>query len=71
MASSDAPKRGLIIGCGIAGPVVAMFLRRTGIEPVIYEGRGGGRDEAGSFLGLAPNGREFEPIYAHHIEWQA
>jgi 2-polyprenyl-6-methoxyphenol hydroxylase-like FAD-dependent oxidoreductase len=42
MASSDAPKRGLIIGCGIAGPVVAMFLRRTGIEPVIYEGREGG-----------------------------
>jgi 2-polyprenyl-6-methoxyphenol hydroxylase-like FAD-dependent oxidoreductase len=58
MASSDAPKRGLIIGCGIAGPVVAMFLRRTGIEPVIYEGREAGRDEAGSFLGLAPNGRD-------------
>jgi 2-polyprenyl-6-methoxyphenol hydroxylase-like FAD-dependent oxidoreductase len=35
-----------------------MFLRRTGIEPVIYEGREGGRDEAGSFLGLAPNGRD-------------
>jgi FAD-dependent urate hydroxylase len=58
MAGSDSPKRGLIIGCGIAGPVVAMFLRRTGIEPVIYEGREGGRDEAGSFLGLAPNGRD-------------
>jgi FAD-dependent urate hydroxylase len=39
MASADAPKRGLISGCGIAGPVVAMFLRRSGIEPVIYEGR--------------------------------
>jgi 2-polyprenyl-6-methoxyphenol hydroxylase-like FAD-dependent oxidoreductase len=25
---------------------------------VIYEGREGGRDEAGSFLGLAPNGRD-------------
>lgn len=58
MASFDAPKRGLIIGCGIAGPMVAMFLRRSGIEPVIYEGREGGRVEAGSFLGLAPNGRE-------------
>ena len=58
MASSDAPMRGLIIGCGIAGPVLAMFLGRTGIEPVIYEGREGGRDEAGSFLGIAPNGRD-------------
>ena len=47
MESSEAPKRGLIIGCGIAGSVVAMFLRRTGIEPVIFEGREGGRDEAG------------------------
>jgi FAD-dependent urate hydroxylase len=56
MASSDTPKRGVIIGCGIVGPVVAMFLRRTGIEPVICEGRDGGRDEAGSFLGLVHNG---------------
>ena len=37
MATSGAPKRGLIIGCGIAGPVVAMFLRRIGIEAAIYE----------------------------------
>jgi 2-polyprenyl-6-methoxyphenol hydroxylase-like FAD-dependent oxidoreductase len=58
VATSGRPKRGLIIGCGIAGPVLAIFLRRAGVEPVIYEGREGGREEAGSFLGLAPNGRD-------------
>jgi 2-polyprenyl-6-methoxyphenol hydroxylase-like FAD-dependent oxidoreductase len=58
VATPGRPKRGVIIGCGIAGPVLAIFLRRAGVEPVIYEGREGGREEAGSFLGLAPNGRD-------------
>jgi 2-polyprenyl-6-methoxyphenol hydroxylase-like FAD-dependent oxidoreductase len=49
-------RRALIIGCGIAGPVLAMFLQRVGITPVIYEGRPEPRDEAGFFLNLAPNG---------------
>ena len=26
-----------VIGCGIAGPVLAMFLKVKGYEPVIYE----------------------------------
>jgi 2-polyprenyl-6-methoxyphenol hydroxylase-like FAD-dependent oxidoreductase len=51
-------KRGLIIGCGVAGPVLAMFLKRAGIEAVIYEGRPSARDDAGAFLGLAPNARD-------------
>ncbi|WP_163996036.1 FAD-dependent oxidoreductase [Pyxidicoccus caerfyrddinensis] len=46
----------LIMGCGIAGPVVAMALQRAGIESVIYEARSGAMDEAGAFLNLAPNG---------------
>ena len=51
-------QKALIIGCGIAGPVLAMFLKRPGIDAVIYEVRPDPRDEAGSFLGLAPNGRD-------------
>jgi 2-polyprenyl-6-methoxyphenol hydroxylase-like FAD-dependent oxidoreductase len=30
-------RKALIIGCGIAGPVVALFLQRAGIEAEIYE----------------------------------
>jgi plastocyanin len=44
------------LGCGISGPVLAMFLRRAGLEPVVYEGRPEPNDEAGYFLSLAPNG---------------
>jgi len=49
-------KRALIIGCGIAGPVLAMFLKRAGLLPEIFEGRSAPSDEAGAFLNLAPNG---------------
>jgi 2-polyprenyl-6-methoxyphenol hydroxylase-like FAD-dependent oxidoreductase len=51
-------KRGLIIGCGVAGPVLAMFLKRAGIESTVYEGRPTARDDVGAFLGLAPNARD-------------
>ncbi|HEV8044597.1 MAG TPA: NAD(P)/FAD-dependent oxidoreductase [Rubrobacter sp.] len=57
MSSEITPGRGaLIVGCGIAGPVLAMFLQRAGITPVVYEGRLEPNDEAGFFLNLAPNG---------------
>ncbi|MHC5905826.1 FAD-dependent oxidoreductase [Streptomyces sp. S6] len=46
----------LAIGGGIAGPLLAMFLQRIGMTPVIYESREVPDDEAGAFLGLAPNG---------------
>jgi 2-polyprenyl-6-methoxyphenol hydroxylase-like FAD-dependent oxidoreductase len=46
----------LIIGAGIAGPVLAMFLQRAGITPIIFEARPRPDDEAGAFLNLAPNG---------------
>jgi FAD-dependent urate hydroxylase len=49
-------RKALIVGCGIAGPVLAMFLKRAGIDSVIYEGRPDPKDEAGYFLNLAPNG---------------
>ena len=49
-------RKALIIGCGIAGPVLAVSLQRAGITPVIYEGRPEPGDEAGAFMNLAPNG---------------
>jgi 2-polyprenyl-6-methoxyphenol hydroxylase-like FAD-dependent oxidoreductase len=49
-------RKALVVGCGIAGPVLAMFLRRAGITPVVYEGRPEPGDEAGAFLNLLENG---------------
>lgn len=49
-------KKALIIGCGVAGPVVALFLQRAGIEAEIYEARAESTDYGGSFLNMACNG---------------
>src|SRR6516164_607585 len=49
-------RKALIIGCGIAGPVVAMFLQRAGIEAEIFEARTESTDYGGSFLNMACNG---------------
>lgn len=38
----------IIVGCGAAGPVLAMFLKLKGYEPVIYE-----RIKQGSDAGLS------------------
>src|ERR1700756_4988496 len=52
---TQRPRKALIIGAGIAGPVTAIFLQRAGIEAESYEawpyakGIGGG-------LQIAPNG---------------
>lgn len=46
----------VIIGCGIAGPAAALFLRRAGFHPRIYEAAPGPRDEEGAFFNVAPNG---------------
>lgn len=57
MTHEPTPKRtALIIGCGIAGAVIAMFLQRAGITPLVYEGRPDPRDEAGYLLNLSANG---------------
>ena len=50
--------RALIIGCGVAGPAVALFLRRAGWEPVIYEAVAQPEEYHGLFLNLATNGLE-------------
>jgi 2-polyprenyl-6-methoxyphenol hydroxylase-like FAD-dependent oxidoreductase len=48
-------KRVVIVGCGIAGPVLGLFLKRAGIDSVICERRSPASRE-GAFLGVAPNG---------------
>lgn len=53
--NNRAPKA-LIIGCGIAGPATALFLKKAGIDPVIYEADERIDDYAGLFLNLARNG---------------
>ncbi|WP_202935022.1 FAD-dependent oxidoreductase [Halorussus amylolyticus] len=58
MTETQSGRKALIVGCGVAGPVLAMFLQRVGITPVIYEGRPEPRDEAGFFLNLAANGTD-------------
>jgi 2-polyprenyl-6-methoxyphenol hydroxylase-like FAD-dependent oxidoreductase len=47
---------GLIIGAGIAGPTLGMFLRRIGVETQICEARASDAPDEGAFLGIAPNG---------------
>jgi 2-polyprenyl-6-methoxyphenol hydroxylase-like FAD-dependent oxidoreductase len=54
--TTEPQKKALIIGCGIAGPVLAMFLQRAGITATVYEGWPEPRDDEGAFLNLAPNG---------------
>jgi 2-polyprenyl-6-methoxyphenol hydroxylase-like FAD-dependent oxidoreductase len=51
------PRRALIIGAGIAGPVTALLLQRAGIEAALYEARESPGDYASSWLILASNGR--------------
>lgn len=56
MSQSAPDRKALIIGCGVAGPVLALYLQRVGITPVIYERQPDPRDDAGFFLNLAENG---------------
>ena len=56
------PTRALVIGGGIAGPALALFLARHGIEPLVFEAYP--RSEAaGGGLQIAPNGlRVFQAL---------
>lgn len=49
-------RKALIIGGGIAGPAVALFLQRAGIDAEIYEAQPAPDDYAGLFLTVASNG---------------
>ena len=49
-------KTALIIGGGIGGPVVGMFLKRAGIDAQIYEAEAAPDNDHGYFLNDASNG---------------
>lgn len=49
-------KKAVIVGGGIAGPVLGICLRRLGWEVVLAEARPVSAATEGAFLGLAPNG---------------
>jgi 2-polyprenyl-6-methoxyphenol hydroxylase-like FAD-dependent oxidoreductase len=51
----NAPRHCLIIGAGIAGPALALFLKRAGIAATLYEARAELSDVGGA-LQIAPNG---------------
>jgi 2-polyprenyl-6-methoxyphenol hydroxylase-like FAD-dependent oxidoreductase len=52
---STNTKRALIIGGGVAGPVLAIFLKSSGFDVQVFEASSGPNDTGGA-LGLAPNG---------------
>ncbi|KAK7747678.1 hypothetical protein SLS62_009004, partial [Diatrype stigma] len=55
MAAPQRPPTVLIIGCGIAGPVLAVLLKRKGYHPIIFE-KVRALGDAGASLMLMPNG---------------
>src|SRR5437667_5647537 len=50
---NEQKRKALIIGAGIAGPAVALFLKRAGFEAEIYEAR---KAPEGYALSLSSNG---------------
>lgn len=50
--------KALVIGAGIAGPVMAMALQRAGWEADVFEAYAGPADHTGLFLNTASNGLE-------------
>lgn len=48
--------KALIIGAGIGGPVLALWLQKIGFEVVVAEARSSLALTEGAFLGVAPNG---------------
>ena len=48
----------LVIGGGVAGPVMALALQKAGIEATVYEAYSSAADTIGGMLTVAPNGLE-------------
>ena len=55
MTRMKTPRRALVVGGGIAGPSVALFLARAGIEPFVVEAYPRCGEVGGGFQ-IAPNG---------------
>ena len=56
MNDKSKNKKATIIGCGIAGPTLAMALQKCGIESTIYESQESPADNRGLFYHIGPNG---------------
>lgn len=50
------PGQAIIVGGGVGGPALGLWLRRLGWRVVLIEARSKVADTEGAFLGLAPNG---------------
>ena len=51
------PPTVLIVGCGIAGPVLSLLLKKKGYRPIVFE-KVHTLGEAGGSLVLFPNGSD-------------
>ncbi|CAH0147883.1 FAD-dependent urate hydroxylase [Pedobacter sp. Bi27] len=49
-------KKAIIIGAGVAGPILALQLKKIGFNAEIFESRSEDNTKEGAFLGLTPNG---------------
>lgn len=49
-------RKAIIIGAGVAGPILALQLKKAGFEAEIFESRSADNTKEGAFLGLTPNG---------------
>ncbi len=49
-------KKAIIIGAGVAGPILALQLKKIGFECEIFESRSEENTKEGAFLGFTPNG---------------
>ncbi|AUY49406.1 FAD-dependent monooxygenase [Streptomyces sp. CB01881] len=54
--TNGTTRKALVIGGGIAGPVMALALRRAGIEPVVFEAYPASAEGIGGTFMIAPNG---------------
>ena len=61
-------KTALVIGAGVAGPVVAMALQKAGIHAEVFEGHPTGADDVGAWLTLQANGIDaLRAVDAHRL----
>src|SRR5262245_6897040 len=66
-STARTPRRALIVGSGVGGPVAAMALQKAGIDAIVFEAHEGNAEFVGSFLNTASNGLDaLKAIDAHH-----